>query len=438
MAELSQTFTIFYAWQSDAPSNQCRSLIEGALNNAAQILTDSDENPFHVQVVRDTRGEPGLCDIPAVILRKIADADAFVGDMTLVASTDGDEPKLVPNANVAIELGYALSELGDRRIILVLNEAHGDASHMPFDIAHRRRPISYSWPREGEKTRSETIADLTAVLVDALKPVLDLGSRSMEVGGGEYDLEIQEIESLWRSRTAAYGQVPTLTWTLHPAAYRSKKWNDVEQLESGLRSIQFQSGYHMYPPERSGTGVTQWGLYNDTYERPTWALTYSGLFWASVNLSARREYTVSERDRSIGSRRERMPSTISANDWIDFHASRSESSELFFLSRQLAAQFHGSEAMVISARADCLAGKYFGSDDPYLGMEISEPTISPYCAEIYRGPASELIENWAENCIDFQFKLYSMFDRFGRRIACDTLMKWLQKQLPRAFADSGS
>lgn len=126
---------IFYAWQSELPARGTRNLIEDALKGAAKDLNATLDQRIEAVVDRDTRGVPGAPEIVATILEKIREANAFVADVSLVGA-EGGRP--TPNANVLLELGYALGVLGPNRIVCVMNEAHGGVEHLPFDLRGRR------------------------------------------------------------------------------------------------------------------------------------------------------------------------------------------------------------------------------------------------------------------------------------------------------------
>ncbi len=89
-------------------------------------------------------------DLAATILEKIDAATVFVGDVTPVGATPpvkGNEGaksgRPLMNPNVAIELGYALRSISDKKVLAVLNLAYGDETSLPFDIKHKRWPIKY-------------------------------------------------------------------------------------------------------------------------------------------------------------------------------------------------------------------------------------------------------------------------------------------------------
>jgi hypothetical protein len=135
--------TVFYSWQSDRPSNICRSLIQDAANIALQSIGSSSIVEPSPRLDSDTKDEAGMPEIAATILEKIQRAGFFLADVTFVGSTSSSS-KLLPNPNVVLELGYAARAIGWERIICVMNEAFGAPEKLIFDLRHRRWPISYT------------------------------------------------------------------------------------------------------------------------------------------------------------------------------------------------------------------------------------------------------------------------------------------------------
>jgi hypothetical protein len=142
-------FVIFYAWQSDRPGSKNRYFIQEAASEAAVQLNTEPLCQYAIRIDQDTSGEPGLCDIPVTILKKIDLADAFLCDLTYIAESVAEEdaedfePRLCSNPNVLFEPGYAFRSMGPERVICVMNEAHGRVASQIFDLAHRRFPIAY-------------------------------------------------------------------------------------------------------------------------------------------------------------------------------------------------------------------------------------------------------------------------------------------------------
>lgn len=136
---MSKDISIFWSWQSDSSTKTNRNFIEQCLKNAITKLKQN--SAMIIEIDRDTKGKGGTPDIANTILKKIRDADIFVWDATLCYS----KPRPSPNPNVLFELGYAISFLGEGRIIGIMNTSNGfDGNYLPFDLKHRRWPISYS------------------------------------------------------------------------------------------------------------------------------------------------------------------------------------------------------------------------------------------------------------------------------------------------------
>ena|SRR5438270_4173636 len=156
--------TVFYAWQSDLPSQTNRNPIEAALRKALNEISADIE--VETVIDRNADGIAGIPDIPSTIYTKIENADAFVCDVSLV--TPRRARRATPNPNVLIELGYAMHVLGENRAVMVLNRAYGDVGRLPFDL-DKRRVLIY---RIDEDMGQEALAQERTRLHDALKNAL--------------------------------------------------------------------------------------------------------------------------------------------------------------------------------------------------------------------------------------------------------------------------
>ena len=281
---MSEVFTVFYCWQSDSNQNHTRHLIREALDLAADRITEDKAVPYRVAVHADTENEPGLCNIPETILRRLREADAVVSDLTFVAVTNCAR-KHCSNPNVLFELGYAFHAIGPQRIICVLNERYGESAKQIFDLAHHRRPITFTSPCEG-KTRSQTVEALASQLEAALRDVSKLGLSGGSGGDDEirHQRDLSEIQNYWHSLARRKDRLPVLVFNFRPKLYREKRWPDVEIIENRIRELGVRyEQRHRYPPQHVGNAPMNWGLYNDTYGNP-WSLTYSGQFWTEVEI----------------------------------------------------------------------------------------------------------------------------------------------------------
>ncbi len=240
------TFTIFYAWQSDRSGGVCRHLIRKALENAAAALAEEvkasveDAPRPDLSVVSDTGGVSGTPPVAETILRRISECDAFVADLTPVASRPNGG--MAPNPNVLVEYGYALRAVGDERVVSIMNTEFGHPRELPFDLRHRRWPVPYALA-EGvnDKERQTASEQLVRHLKLALREVVKHGPRDVaEVRPDRRDL--------WGENSTVYrpdhGFVPiplrpSLTVELAPTSPKPELTHSKMKVVAG----------HLVPPE---------------------------------------------------------------------------------------------------------------------------------------------------------------------------------------------
>jgi hypothetical protein len=170
--------TVFYSWQVDRPSRECRNFIEAALEEAVKRIArdvsvvEAERNELSVD--KDTRGVPGSPPIFDTILGKIERSAVFVADLTYCGTRANGRP--TPNPNVLIEYGWALKTVGLSRMLAVMNTVYGkpDAQSLPFDLAHLRFPIGFELLENADAAlRSEKGKELSKTLERAIREVLD-------------------------------------------------------------------------------------------------------------------------------------------------------------------------------------------------------------------------------------------------------------------------
>lgn len=134
-------YKVFFSWQSDTKGRE-RAIIEHALKQAKNEI--KNQYGYEIEIDHSTLGEVGMPTIEVALLRKIDRSDIFICDITPVTSYNVQcangivKNKQVPNANVLIELGYAMSAMGSEYIIPVAHAGSWDVSDLPFDINHKR------------------------------------------------------------------------------------------------------------------------------------------------------------------------------------------------------------------------------------------------------------------------------------------------------------
>jgi hypothetical protein len=159
---LDNEVRIFYSWQSDLPSNGNRNLIGDAIDKAVKYL----KNAVEIVADRDTQNMIGSPNIEETIFEKIDNCDLFIADVSIVGSYEDTNGRLkhTPNANVLIELGYAVRVLGWDRVICIINADHGGAERLPFDLCHHR-VLSYSIEKSSKNDIRNEIRDVISSTV---------------------------------------------------------------------------------------------------------------------------------------------------------------------------------------------------------------------------------------------------------------------------------
>lgn len=156
---------IFFSWQSDLDPDLTQRPIRQELKAACLDLERKHEdctfNPDEA-----TRNLPGSPNIMQAIFQKIAQADAFVCDLTPVARTESG--KAVANPNVLIELGFAIATLGWERIVLLVNTHLGQVpSDLPFDV-EKHRASSFTVKAKDDKSGRGELKALLRVAVEEI------------------------------------------------------------------------------------------------------------------------------------------------------------------------------------------------------------------------------------------------------------------------------
>jgi len=344
---MKDTFTIFYAWQSDHPGGQCRHLIAESLNAAANVISDDSSVPFCIEVDQDTKGVPGLCDIPAAILAKIEKCDALVADLTYVSKSSADSPRFCSNPNVLFEVGFAFHAIQPERLILVMNEHHGPKTNQIFDLDHRRHPVAYSFP--GEYSRGEVIGRLAKDLELAIRPIVSLGRRA-DTTPSRADARHKEIERLRGELDHLAKDVKAeFCWdgTIYPVHDR-RCWTTLAEVEAALRKYQARDRHgHEYPPQVKGNERREWGIANSLYGEP-WIATKSGVFLCRQPMDVSQgpfppapRYVTGDQPRK----------QIAAGKWVDILTWREEVFTFFDFAQRWSSELSAKQKVFVELHA---------------------------------------------------------------------------------------
>ena len=175
---------IFYSWQSDLPNSTNRNFLENILKQSIKaVATDvgfaAAERDEGLELDKDTKGVPGTPPIVEAIFDKISNCAVFVPDLSFIGSTTDGRGRLLPNPNVLIEYGWALSTVGHSRIVPIMNTAYGEVSmeSLPFDMRHRRHPLTYSLADDATNEEKDQVKQVLIKQVsDAILLILQHGT----------------------------------------------------------------------------------------------------------------------------------------------------------------------------------------------------------------------------------------------------------------------
>ena len=170
--EQRSEFSVFYSWQSDLPKKINNYFILNSIRKACSALKKDVEIKVDPRVDKDTLNVPGSPDIVDVIFKKISLSNIFICDVTPIYKNrlkKNRKGKNSPNANVLIELGYAVKTMGWNRIICICNEAYGKVVILPFNISQNRISV-YSLDKNGDKRLVQE--KLSVLLVTAIKSIV--------------------------------------------------------------------------------------------------------------------------------------------------------------------------------------------------------------------------------------------------------------------------
>ncbi|MGH7249743.1 MAG: hypothetical protein ACREGC_02105 [Minisyncoccia bacterium] len=160
---------VFYSWQSTLENSLTRRFMRDCLEKATKeinrelLLEDAMREDF-LKIDSDTSGTYGANNVAETILKKIDMASIFVADVSLVHSQ-------LPNANVMIELGYALKALGPGKIIMLMNESFGEVRDLPFDLGFLKTILYTLSEDDPDKTSKKK--NLTARMANEIRGLLD-------------------------------------------------------------------------------------------------------------------------------------------------------------------------------------------------------------------------------------------------------------------------
>jgi len=173
-AKTPKEVTVFFSWQSDSPKETNSSAIRESLKAVSKSFQKKfpDTKLKLDEATRNTSGSPNIAD---KIIEKIESANIFIADITTVSPPTANRPSA--NPNVLIELGFAISQVGWDRIILLFNDCIGKfPGDLPFDIIQNRVSTYTIDPSIEDNKKGKD--GLQALLAIAIKSIIEKNPKT--------------------------------------------------------------------------------------------------------------------------------------------------------------------------------------------------------------------------------------------------------------------
>lgn len=241
---------IFYSWQSDSIAKFNKNFQLDCLKNAIKKINAECNLKESMREDHDTKGILGTPDIASTIFNKIKNSDVFIADLTFAAKT---KKRHFSNPNVLIELGYALGTIGDSRVVNIINTAYGyPEGNLPFDLSHKRWPITYHLSEDNIKDNSKVKEQLTNKLYQILK----LYVNQKNIKGIDFKNSSEKVQHILKLKKEFEENIDSNTnamiirdvdrFDMYPELDDTSKgispWMKLEYIKSYNAGIEFVSG----------------------------------------------------------------------------------------------------------------------------------------------------------------------------------------------------
>ncbi|MCG8411162.1 MAG: nucleotide-binding protein, partial [Bacteroidales bacterium] len=153
-------YKVFFAYQSDIEEIYSKGFIKEAFYI---VISEFKKERINIELDFGMRKSPGNTILIDEMLRKSRESDLVIVDMTFTSAKEWLDAEIIdeddkckwisipkgdrkpsPNPNVLLETGYAWSQKGFERTVLLMNIAFGSADELPVDLKGFRWAISYN------------------------------------------------------------------------------------------------------------------------------------------------------------------------------------------------------------------------------------------------------------------------------------------------------
>lgn len=132
--------TVFFCYQTEYPESS--ELLRETLQTLLDKVNRKSRLPLALE--ESNRSGEGALRRNSPLMRKLRQSLIFIADGTSVAELPGTPPRLLPSANVCVELGYALQCKRPEQIILIRQERDDLPGHFPFEVPSEQQVVFHN------------------------------------------------------------------------------------------------------------------------------------------------------------------------------------------------------------------------------------------------------------------------------------------------------
>lgn len=131
---------VFFCYQTEYPESSA--LLRETLQTLLDKVNRKSRLPLTLE--ESNRSGEGALRRNSPLMRKLRQSLIFIADGTSVAELSGTPTRLLPSANVCVELGYALQCKRPEQIILTRQERDDLPGHFPFEVPSEQQVIFHN------------------------------------------------------------------------------------------------------------------------------------------------------------------------------------------------------------------------------------------------------------------------------------------------------
>ncbi len=147
---------IFLSYQNEC--SRASVALRDSLNDTLESFNQRSRLPLTLEQSRRPVGEP--MRLSSTQMRHIRKSLLFVADGTAIAKVDREQtPLVIPNPQVCVEIGYALTSKRREQILLVQMERQDLPGQFPFEVPQHQQ-LSFRQPEDLQKTLPVVIETL--------------------------------------------------------------------------------------------------------------------------------------------------------------------------------------------------------------------------------------------------------------------------------------